>query len=152
MTKIDPIEKSLWVPLPPAQASVLFTEKLETWWPVETHSLSAGQKSRPQAMVFEPRLGGQITETLPDGTVSNWAEVMVWNPPHSFELAWHVGRDRAQASRVKVAFRAENAGTQLHLLHDGFDALGAEAAESAENYRNGWVGVLARYEAATKPH
>ena len=54
-------EKRVDVPLPVAEAFALFTEKLETWWPVETHSLSAGQKSRPKAMVFEPRFGGQVS-------------------------------------------------------------------------------------------
>ena len=39
---IDPIEKTLVVPLTPDRAFDLFTNRMASWWPLDKHSLSAG--------------------------------------------------------------------------------------------------------------
>lgn len=145
MTTIPPIRKSVCVPLSPDRAFELFTTRLPTWWPLETHSLSAGTGAVPEHVLFEPRLGGKILETLADGTTQPWAEITLWDPPHHFEMAWHVGRARAAATRVSVTFKGTDTGTQVDLIHDGFEALGESATSTAENYRSGWDPVLARF-------
>jgi hypothetical protein len=42
MTTVDTntIRRSVDVPLPPARAFMLFTERTSTWWPFATHSVS----------------------------------------------------------------------------------------------------------------
>ena len=38
MTQIEPIQRSVTVPLEPEVAFELFTARMDTWWPVQTHS------------------------------------------------------------------------------------------------------------------
>lgn len=141
----DPIRKSVTVPLAPDDAFELFTAELESWWPAESHSLSAGRGERPAAIEVEPRTGGQILETLPDGQRAPWGRVTRWEAGRAFGVAWHVGRDEAEATALLVTFTPVADGTRVDLEHGGFDRLGATAATAAiGEYRQGWDLVLGR--------
>ncbi len=45
---LDPVEKSVVVPLHPVDAFDLFTMGLNDWWPVASHSLSAAGGDTPR--------------------------------------------------------------------------------------------------------
>ncbi len=147
MTPPPPVRKTIEVPLPPAAAFSLFAERLGSWWPVETHSISCGNATTPKALETEPKTGGRIVETLQDGSESIWGHFTLFAPPATLEIAWYVGRTEAEATRIRVTFEETQTGTRLTLVHDGFEALGDAAEKQADGYRSGWDPVLDRYRA-----
>ena len=97
--------------------------------------------------MFEQHQGGRVYERLADGTQHEWAEIVVWDPPHRFVLAWHVNPERR--TEVEVRFLPAGTGTRVELEHRGWERLSeAVAADSRENYSVGWEFVLGRYESA----
>lgn len=135
---IDPIEKTIDVPLAPSDAFALFTERLSDWWPRASHSLS-GHETAPVRV--EPREGGQIIETLPDGTEAPWARITAWDPGKRLAVKWHVGKDEAEHTELDVTFTPIDTGTRVRLVHDGFDRL-ADGATRAQGYDTGWDHVF----------
>lgn len=139
----DPVRKTVTVPLPPAEAFDLFTAGLDRWWPKDTHSLSAatGEGGRARVRV-EPREGGRVIETRPDGSEAPWGTITRWEPGARLALDWHVGRDPAEATHVDVTFTGTEAGTRVDLIHSRWTALGTRAAEISAGYDSGWDHVL----------
>ncbi len=141
----DPVRKSITVPLPPAEAFDLFTDGIDSWWPKETHSIGAGTDDGEKSRVtVEPREGGTISETLPDGSVAPWGTVTEWQPGNRFSATWHVGRPANEATFIDVTFSPSDAGTRVDLTHSGWEILGDQAIEMCANYNNGWDHVLGR--------
>jgi DNA-binding transcriptional ArsR family regulator len=147
---LPPVTKSLHVRLSPAEAFALFTEDIALWWPVSTHSVSsANDGALPQALVFQTREGGQVIETLTDGSISLWGQVIQWSPPRVVQIAWHVGRPADHATTLEIRFDTAGRGTKVTLIHDGWEAVGTDAAEQRATYDEGWDHVFAtRYSAA----
>ncbi|MEM9344644.1 MAG: SRPBCC domain-containing protein [Pseudomonadota bacterium] len=139
-TPQDPIRKSVTVPLPPDDAFALFTAGINRWWPMDTHSLSSGEGDA--SVRVEPRVGGRILETLPDGTDAPWATVTTWEPGRRFAARWYVGRSEDEATTLEVTFTATEAGTRVDLTHGGFDAHGSTGPQACANYTKGWDHVL----------
>jgi uncharacterized protein YndB with AHSA1/START domain len=64
-------------------------------------------------------------------------------------MTWHPGNGAALATLVEVTFsETRDGGTQVDLLHTGWEVHGVEAADEAANYRDGWVPVLERFAKA----
>lgn len=139
---MNPIRKTITVPLSPEDAFRLFTERMGEWWPLDTHSLSAGEGALPRDVTVEPREGGQILETRPDGTTAPWGRITEWRPGARFGVAWHVGREEEEATDLLVVFASEGTGTRVELTHGGFERLGDAATALVANYRTGWDHVL----------
>ena len=142
---LSPIRKAVTVPLTRAEAFRLFTERLEDWWPVESHSLSAADGKRPEAVTVEPGEGGRILETTHDGREAAWGTITDWVPGDRFAFDWHVGRDPADATQVTVRFLPSDQGTRVELDHGGWERLGETAMARRESYVTGWDLVLARF-------
>lgn len=139
----DPIRKSLNVPLQPIEAFDLFTKGINRWWPMDSHSLSAGEDDADRARVHvEPRVGGQVIETRADGSTAPWARVTEWRPGAHLQLHWHVGRAEDEATVLDVRFAAHDGGTRVDLTHGGFDVLGPQAKTVCAGYTSGWDHVL----------
>ena len=139
----DPVEKTLTVPLDRATAFDLFTNRIDRWWPKDTHSLAAENGRGNEARIrVEARVGGKVIETLPDGTEAPWATVTAYEPGARLALSWYVGRDEDEATLLDVRFTQTEAGTRVDLTHGGFDVLGAEAETMCANYTKGWDHVL----------
>lgn len=144
----DAIVKTVHVPLPPADAFALFTDKIGTWWPVESHSVSAGQGAPSQSLSLEGKPGGALIEIGHDGTEHSWGTVEEWEPGHSFATTWHPGKMADRQTRVRVTFEADGDGTLVTLTHSGWEALGDDAVQMRTGYDGGWNGVLERFVAA----
>lgn len=139
----DPIRKSVTVPLDAPSAFDLFTRDLDRWWPKDTHSLAGRDgNDKKTKVVLEPRIGGKVIETLPDGRTAAWATVIDWAPGARLALSWYVGRDEDEATDLVVRFTQTEAGTRVDLTHGGFDALGADAEVMCATYASGWDHVL----------
>lgn len=139
----DPIRKTLTIPLTPDTAFDLFVNRMDSWWPKETHSLAAGKKQGDKARIrVEPRVGGRVMETDPDGSEAAWATITAWQPGAHFAMRWYVGRDPSEATLVDIRFAAVDTGTRVDLTHSGFDILGTDAERLCANYTQGWDMVL----------
>ena len=139
---IDPITKILDLPLPCAQAFDLFTTQMHRWWPLTTHSLSAGAGALPLQLDVPPQVGAKVTETLFDGRSAPWGTVTEYVPGRRFAMTWHVGRPAEEATRLTVSFEEYGTGCRLTLVHDNWDVLGENGAHLRSNYLRGWDGVL----------
>ena len=60
----EPLRRRVTIDLAPADAFRLFTERISTWWPLRTYSLSGPRTTRCE---IEPRVGGRVFEV-----VSGW--------------------------------------------------------------------------------
>jgi len=134
------------VPMEPAQAFDLFTAGMARWWPMISHSCSAERDAR---ITFEPKVGGHVIETAPDGREHVWGTLTAWQPPRHFSMTWHPGRDAAQATQLDVRFDAVEGGCAIELVHDGWSQRN-DAAEARGRYARGWPLVLACFERMAK--
>ena len=130
----DAIRKTVLVDFEPAEAFELFTARIDSWWPVRTHSYGGEQVKR---VVFEQHVGGRVYEVTDDGE-QDWARVRELDPPAGFVLDWLIGT--ANGSEVEVTFAPEGPGTRVVLEHRGF-----EAQDARDNYAGGWDVVLAPF-------
>ena len=140
--RIAPIRKSISVRWPPEEAFRRFTGRIAEWWPLETHSLSA---SATASCAIEPRLGGRIVETAPDGTEHLWGTVTAWEPPDRLAFTWHPGRTADTRQEVEITFLPDGDGARVSLVHSGWERLGERAEDVRRNYEGGWGIVLGRY-------
>jgi hypothetical protein len=143
---IDPVRKTRHVDLDPAAAFTLFTEGMATWWPLATHSIGGDDAVD---VVVEGRVGGRIVERTADGAEHSWADVLAWDPPHRFVVAWHPNPAPEAASILEIRFVADGSGTRVELEHRGWEEFGdAEGATLRARYDDGWEPVLAAWESA----
>jgi uncharacterized protein YndB with AHSA1/START domain len=141
-----PVVKRLRVRLEPAAAFELFTRELARWWPLATHSCMGDEAVN---VVIEPCVGGQVVEHARDGRQAPWGTVLAWDPPHRFAMTWHPMSDPAMATRVEISFTAAaDGGSDLQLVHAGWDKRGVDAGLWRDRYDGGWGPVLDRYATA----
>jgi uncharacterized protein YndB with AHSA1/START domain len=139
------IRRSVTVRAPLERAFDVFTRQMQTWWPLETHSIRAGRDKRPpEELHLEPRAGGRFYEKTGDEE-HRWGNVLVCEPPHRIVFEWQVNPSRP-ATEVEVTFTALEAGTRVDLVHRGWERL-ADAEEARSGYASddGWNRVLGRF-------
>ena len=100
---IEPITRSVTVACEPERAFRIFTEEMGSWWPVERFSRAKsdfeGEDAKVERVEFQTRVGGRILEDMSNGQTLPCGEVLEWDPPRRFVLAWHpTGRSRAAAT------------------------------------------------------
>ncbi|MGO4121258.1 SRPBCC domain-containing protein [Arthrobacter sp. YAF16] len=134
---LEPVVCTVVVPGPVARAFMGFTEHTHLWWPLEGHSVY-GLGSYVE---FEESL---ILETADDGRTAIWGSIDDWQPPLSFHATWHPGTQALWSTELRVAFLAVEGGTELRLVHSGWEGAQDPAATRAD-YQTGWPGVLQRF-------
>ena len=142
MGGIEPVRKVVQVRISVEEAFRLFTGGMSTWWPLDTHSVGAEKTKR---CVFEGHVGGRIYEVQGDGTQAEWGMVKLWDPPNAVGFTWHPGREPDPAQDVEVRLRSCLEGTELELIHYGWDLLGEKARDIREGYDSGWDIVLGEF-------
>lgn len=131
------VHKEVDVPVTPERAFDLFTRDMTKWWPLDTHGVLG---ARATVDVGPDR----IVERLGDEEAT-WGEVLHWDPPRSFRVAWHPGQPSEQWTDLQVSFEAHGDGTRVVLDHSGWERIGRP--EAASGYDTGWDEVLGRYVA-----
>src|SRR5213082_1290048 len=122
-----PIKQSIVVEAPIERAFKVFTEDFGSFKPREHNLLSV-----PIAQtIFEPRVGGHIYDRGVDGSVCQWARVLVYEPPRRLVFTWDIGPtwqlepDQSKTSEVEVRFTAESGErTRVDLEHRHLDRHG----------------------------
>lgn len=140
--RIAPVRKSITVPWKAEVAFRRFTAGIGEWWPLSSHSVS---ESADASVTIEPRVGGRIVETAPDGAEHLWGTVTAWDPPRRVAFTWHPGQPADARQEVAVAFHPAGEGTRVELVHSGWEHLGEKATKMRAGYDSGWDFVLAQY-------
>ena len=127
------VRRQVVVPVPVDQAFATFTERFGDFKPAEHNLLGVPIATT----VFDPRVGGHITDRGVDGSECRWARVLAYDPPvrvvFSWDISpqWQVETDPGATSEVEVRFTAETPhSTLVTLEHRHLDRHGA-----------GWHGV-----------
>jgi uncharacterized protein YndB with AHSA1/START domain len=137
-----PVVRSVSVPLPVETAFHLFTENIQRWWPLTTHSVFGDEA---QGCTLEGWVGGRFYETHHDGREAEWGRVLAWEPPHRLGFSFYPGRTPDSATNVEIILEREGNGTRLTLTHSGWERLDPEIQIIRERYGPGWEQVLHRY-------
>ena len=136
---IADLRKVVTVAATPDRAFELFTQGIDEWWPLPTHSVG---EENAAGVVFGEGVGGVIVETLGDGSTAVWGTVTRWEPPYRVTFTWHPGNPEAEAGTVEVTFTADTAGgTVVELVHSGWDRR-PDGARARANYDTGWDKVI----------
>jgi len=150
------VRRQIVVQAPIGRAFATFTERFGDFKPPEHNLLGV-----PIAeTVFDPEVGGHITDRGVDGSECRWARVLAFDPPDrvvfSWDISpqWQVETDPERTSEVEVRFLAEGPErTRVELEHrrldrhgDGWEAVRDGVADDA-----GWPLYLSRYADLVSP-
>ncbi|MEM6727829.1 MAG: SRPBCC domain-containing protein [Pseudomonadota bacterium] len=142
MTDPAPVKKTVEVPLSCEEAFTLFTEKMETWWPLSSHGVGTDRGLPPSKGIrVQAGEGGQVTEMLGNGDETPWGTILTWEPGARFRMSWCPGLPEEQTSEVDVTFTQIGNGCRVDLTHTGFGVYSAPA-KAAANYEKGWGMLL----------
>jgi uncharacterized protein YndB with AHSA1/START domain len=142
-----PVQKSITVRAPVERAFQVFTEELDSWWP-RSHHIGKAPMTKT---LLEGRVGGRCYSEQTDGTECDWGQILVWEPPSRFVMAWQINSgwqyepDLAKSSEVEVRFIAGDDGTtRVDLEHRYFHRLGegGAAMRTGVNAEGGWGSLL----------
>jgi len=133
--EVPPVVKRVRVPCAPAEAFERFTRDIQRWWPLATHSMF---KDKASGVGFERRVGGRLVERSASGEECVWGSVTAWEPPARLAFTWHVGRGPDDAQHVELTFAPCAEGTEVQLVHGGWEALAERGAAMRDEYDRGW--------------
>jgi uncharacterized protein YndB with AHSA1/START domain len=135
---------------PIERAFSVFTEDFGSFKPREHNMLSV----EIAETVFEPRAGGRLYDRGIDGSVCNWARVLVYEPPDRVVISWDINpqwqieTDLEKTSEVDIRFIAEGPErTRVELEHRNLDRHldGWEAVREGVDSEGGWPLYLRRF-------
>jgi uncharacterized protein YndB with AHSA1/START domain len=151
-TDPNSVRKVVNVDAPQATAWRVFTERMGTWWPLDTYKI--GQAKAVDA-VIEPRVGGRWYECGDDGSTCDWGRVLVWEPPSRLVLTWDVSADWQPDPNLKteLELRFIAAGkdrTRVELEHRHLDRDGERRDEMRRIFETegDWGRLLASFARA----
>jgi uncharacterized protein YndB with AHSA1/START domain len=136
---IPPIVKTVTVRCAPATAFRVFTADIGRWYPLAMFSVNPAADCR-----LEPYVGGRLYEIGAGGQETLWGHVLDWDPPHALALSWQARCSEEEAQRIDISFRAVPDGTEVQLIHAGWEKLKAGGTEWRDKYDGGWVEVFER--------
>ena len=140
-----PVRKSIHVKAPQARAFEVFTARFDSWWP-RGHHIAAPEMAEA---VIEPRQGGRWYEKGVDGSLCQWGEVLVWEPPSRLVLSWCINSqfklDAQVDSQVEVRFTADGPDATLVELEHRITAVDAQKIAESVSSTGGWGSLLALY-------
>ena len=139
---MPPVRKTVHVPWSVERAFRRFTAEIAEWWPLSTYSVGKGKSD---TVTLESRVGGRLFETLQDGTEAEWGRITVWEPPRRLAFIWYPGRSEETRQEVAITFRSDGDGTEVELIHTGWERLPEKPREMRDGYDSGWDVVLARF-------
>ena len=146
------VRRQIVVDAPIERAFAAFTERFGDFKPPEHNLLGVPITET----VFDPTVGGHITDRGADGSECAWATVLAYEPPTRVVFSWDISpqwtieTDRDKSSEVEVQFIAETPQrTRVELEHRHLDRHGPgwEAVRDGVAHDQGWPLYLDRYAA-----
>lgn len=142
---LSPIVKSIDLATSPEHAFEVFVQRTRDWWPMHSHSRArAAANERTVDITIEPRVGGRFYETLEDGRVLEWGDVLAFAPPSHLTLSWRLGRPAELATTVHVQFEPTSSGCRVTLTHSDWERMIDAGGDVRGGYDVGWDDVFAR--------
>jgi len=145
-TELHTVKKCITVAAPPRIAFEVFTTRMSSWWPIDTHHIG---KIAAREAVLEPRVGGRWFERGVDGSECGWGHVLAWDPPNRLVLSWEISfrweADPSMQTEVEVRFVADGPKqTRVELEHRYLDRFGEHRDEMRAMFESsgGWLGLL----------
>jgi uncharacterized protein YndB with AHSA1/START domain len=141
------IRKNVRVRASVGRAFKVFTEGFDGWWP-KTHHIGSSPMIRG---VIEGFVGGRCYSEQADGTDCQWGQILAWEPPTRFVMAWQITPDwkfepdLARCSEVEVKFTPSADGTTwVELEHRHFErhGQGGEAMRKQVGSPGGWGQLM----------
>src|SRR5437016_1958287 len=131
---LNAVRKAITVEAPQKTAFEVFTVKMTTWWPLDTHHIG---KVEAKEVVFEPKVGGRCFERGVDGSECVWGHVLVWEAPKRVVFTWEISSewqsDPKTVTEVEVLFISEGPSkTRVELEHRHLDRFGAKRDQMRE--------------------
>ncbi len=140
----DPVRKTVFVRCPASHAFVVFTERVDGWWPKSHRRLEDSRVALdpvgPEGLLQEVA-GDRV---LPIGFVT------IWSPGHALGFGWNLGAPPGMSTRVDVRFFEEEGGTRVELVHTDGDPAIPDWGKTARIFTNAWEHVLAGFIAAAE--
>jgi hypothetical protein len=131
-----PVRQSTVVRAPIARTFAVFTDHLDSWWPLDPFSY--GGAARIARVSLDPRAGGAVTEHWHDGTEHVWGTLLRWEPPLGFAMTWNI---TGQPTEVELTFTARHDDvTEVELEHRGWDKLSNDELKAACALPGGYLG------------
>jgi uncharacterized protein YndB with AHSA1/START domain len=146
------VKKSVTVNTSVQHAFDVFTKGFDEWWP-RSHHIG---KSPMKEAIIESGVGGRCYTKQEDGTESDWGQILEWDPPNRFLMAWQITHewgyepDLAKSSEVEIRFTAQpGGGTRVDLEHRYFERMGPAGDTMREGVGGpgGWPGLLDMFKA-----
>jgi len=145
-----PVRKSVRVKVSQARAFKVFTLYFNSWWPRD-HHIGASELAET---VLEPRKDGRWYEKGIDGSIHQWGEVLVWDPPAKLVMSWRINSsfklDDTVESEVEVRFTADSPQATLVELEHRITAVDADKLAEAVGSDKGWAELLKVYAEKTE--
>lgn len=146
---------SVTVPVPPADAFRIYTERQLEWQPPEHLSVKD-----PQSVTIEPWVGGRFYERGADGTEAVRGTIVEWAPPDRLAVTWRIGPgwrlapDDEHASVIVVEFNpAGTDSTEVVLTYTQLERHGEMAPTLRAAIGNPGSGsAVERYAEAARRH
>jgi hypothetical protein len=145
---IDPVIKEITVLATPDRAFQVFTAELASWWPLDSHSLSAMAGNRAKDVIMQPGVGGKIIEHMHDGSTVNWGVITDWDPGKKLGFTWHLRNPQSEQTHITVDFTEQGDHTSVRLTHQGWDGQGLQGGANRAQYQSGWDQVFVQCYAA----
>ena len=146
------VKKSIIVNASLEHAFDVFTAGFDSWWPRSHH---IGKSPMKQAII-EMRRRRALLHEQEDGTDCDWGQILEWDPPHRFVMAWQITHewgyqpDLSKSSEVEIRFTAQpGGGTRVDLEHRHFERMGPEGDTMRVGVGGpgGWPGLLELFKA-----
>jgi len=128
--------KSVTLPLAPAAAFDLFTQKIGEWWPPDRRHT---QDPRSEIFLFA---SGRFFERARDGREVELGCVRSWDIPNRILLDFFIATSPERPTEVEIAFAARGAGTEVTVVHRPKPSSEALWSERAPRYERSWDVVL----------
>lgn len=137
----EPLRRSIRVRCPIEHAFIVFTERIDQWWPVGHRRYGESQ------VVLEGKVGGRFIERATTGEEAKLGEVVAWEPPHRLSYTWQPGAID-KPTHVEVRFTEEGPETLVEVVHsEGDSALGDLWQQRVQLFSKGWEKVLPPFQA-----
>lgn len=136
---LAPIIKTIDVPCSPDRAFDIFVD-IKSWWPLEKRSMSIMRAGAPATdLTVDAKVGGQIIETMADGSPCLWGTFRRLDRPFLLEMDFHMGLPADQTGQVEVTFAAvEDGKTRVTLTHKNWEGYGDMAEMMIQGYGGSW--------------
>ncbi len=134
------VQASTTVAVDPAAAFAIFTEEVDAWWERGPRFRPLGPRTSKlafegEALVERPDDGGEPFEL---------GRVLVWDPPERlvFSMGGRDFRPDDPLTEVEVRFAAHPKGTEVAIVHRGFEALPLDHAARHGMSGEALVGMM----------